>query len=95
MAILIVEIELKSGAIVEQTILPRYYNKDCIYQGVVYKKSGFIKDVVPKKALAELQALAKEGSERDFSNRNEIKLWIHERTGISLCSLSSLPLSDC
>ncbi len=84
----VTEIRLKSGGLNEELILPRYYAKDCVYNGERFERAGRIRDVMPAKALAELKALIVEGSKKDFKNNSQIKNWIHERTNIQQCSLS-------
>lgn len=84
----VTEIKLKSGDINEEMILPRYYSKDCLYNGEKYESAGMIKDVIPKAALSELKQLIIEGSNADFKSVAEIKNWIHEKTKIKHCSLS-------
>jgi len=88
MIMTIIEIMLKSGCINDELILPRYYSKDEIYDGEKYERAGMIKNVVPKKALAELKNLVSIGSKINFDSKASVKVWIQETTGISHSSLS-------
>lgn len=90
MNLAVLEIQLKSKTLNETMILPRYYNKSIIYNGVVYERSAMIKDLVPKKALEELKKLILSGSAIVFKNKVEIKNWIVSQTGITDCSLSTV-----
>jgi len=88
MRMTIVEIKLRSGDINEHTIMPRYYNKGCRYDGMFYEQSGTIKQIMPQKALSQLKAVIKEGSKIPFFDKSEIKNWLVDKIGISHCSLS-------
>lgn len=88
MNVIILEILLKNRSINEELILPRYYNIDLIYNGQLYERSAMIKDLVPKKALAEIKVLIEKGSELNFENKQQIKNWIASNTQINDCSLA-------
>ena len=84
------EISLKSGAINNQMILPRYYNRSCEYEGEVYERCGIIQEVLPNKALKELNVLVAAGSSLDFESKSALRVWIQKETGINDGSLSAI-----
>jgi hypothetical protein len=90
MKLIIIEIELKSFDFNENMILPRYFNKSVEYQGETYLRSAFIKDLLSKKAIIQTKDLIKKGSKTDFKNRDDLRNWICEETGINNGSLSAL-----
>lgn len=90
MKLVIVEIKLKSFDFNENIILPRYFNKSVEYEGEIYLRSAFIKDLLSKKAIIQTKELIKKGSQIDFKNTEHLRHWISEETGINSCSLASL-----
>ena len=90
MRLVIVEIQLKSFDFNENMILPRYFNKSVEYEGEIYLKSAFIKDLLSKKAIAQTKELIKKGSQIDFKSTEHLRNWISEETGINRGSLASL-----
>lgn len=90
MKLVIVEIKLKSFDFNENIILPRYFNKSVEYEGEIYLRSAFIKDLLSKKAIIQTKELIKKGSQIDFKNTEHLRHWISEETGINSGSLASL-----
>ena len=90
MRLVIVEIQLKSFDFNENIILPRYFNKSVEYEGEIYLKSAFIKDLLSKKAIAQTKELIKKGSQIDFKSTEHLRNLISEETGINRGSLASL-----
>ena len=90
MKLVIVEIKLKSFDFNENIILPRYFNKSVEYEGEIYLRSAFIKDLLSKKAIIQTKELIKKGSQIDFKNTDHLRNWISEETGINSGSLASL-----
>ena len=90
MRLVIVEIKLKSFDFNENMILPRYFNKSVEYEGEIYLRSAFIKDLLSKKAIIQTKELRKKGSQIDFKNTEHLRRWISEETGINSGSLASL-----
>ena len=90
MRLVIVEIKLKSFDFNENIILPRYFNKSVEYDGEIYLRSAFIKDLLSKKAIIQTKELIKKGSQIDFKTTEHLRHWISEETGINSGSLASL-----
>ena len=90
MRLIIVEIKLKSFDFNENIILPRYFNKSVEYDGEIYLRSAFIKDLLSKKAIIQTKELIKKGSQIDFKTTEHLRHWISEETGINSGSLASL-----
>lgn len=90
MKLVIVEIKLKSFDFNENMILPRDFNKSVEYEGEIYLRSAFIKDLLSKKAIIQTKELIKKGSQIDFKNTEHLRHWISEETGINSGSLASL-----
>ncbi|MCB0447187.1 MAG: hypothetical protein KDD03_06685 [Gelidibacter sp.] len=90
MRLIIKEIQLKSCDFNETMILPRYFEKDTIYEGVVYKRAAKINELLSKKAVNQAKQLIKKGSKMDFKNLEHLRNWIHLETGINNGSLAAL-----
>ena len=90
MRLIIVEIKLKSFDFNENIILPRYFNKSVEYDGEIYLRSAFIKDLLSKKAIIQTKELIKKGSQIDFKTTEHLRHWISVETGINSGSLASL-----
>ena len=90
MRLVIVEIKLKSFDFNENMILPRYFNKSVEYEGEIYLRSAFIKDLLSKKAIIQTKELIKKGSQIDFKTTEHLRHWISVETGINSGSLASL-----
>ena len=79
-----VEIKIK-GQLNENIILPRYYNKSVIVDGITYKKSATPASLLPKKALEEVKELVILGGKQNLKNYTEIKMWLVKQMEISYC----------
>ena len=79
-----VEIKIK-GQLNENIILPRYYNKSVIVDGITYKKSATPASLLPKKALEEVKELVILGGKQNLKNYTEIKMWLVKKMEISYC----------
>lgn len=90
MRIIITEIKLKSGDFNEFMIIPRYFNKSTFYQGVEYKFSAKINELLNKKAVMQAKKLVEIGSKIDFKSTEQLRNWISDETGINSGSLASL-----
>ena len=88
-SVLVLEIKLKTGEINPQMILPRYHSEHIIYNGEYHAFHGKIGDVMPKKALRQIQQLAQKGASLDFAKHTDILEWLHNETGITRCSLNA------
>jgi hypothetical protein len=73
--LMLIEIRLKSGSINEDMILPAD-SGNCVYDGVIYRKSDIIKIRLSKQTLSELQNIVLIGSEMAFENVAQVKNWL-------------------
>lgn len=86
-AVILVEIKIKSGVIDENLIL-KSSSRNCVYDGELYKHSAQIKTAVPPKVINEIKNLLQDSLSESFESYSQIKNWLVEKVDISHCSLS-------